>query len=109
MRRGRRKPLLAAIEPELADRLIFRTCAAMIDACRGRRALAADGRPSVEPVRISITRPAALHGLGSEELFGAAGGTVEGFYLRLVRGLARVAGAELGASASAVTLTFRSA
>ena len=103
------KPLVAAIEPELADRLIFRTCAAMIARAAGGERLRLTVDRLSNHVRISITRPAALHGLGSEELFGAAGGTVEGFYLRLVRGLARVAGAELGSSASAVTLTFRSA
>ncbi len=101
------KPSIAAIEPELADRLIFRTCAAMIArAERGERLRLAVER-AANQVRISITRPGALKGLGNEELFGAAGGTIEDFYLRLVRGLARVAGAELGATAAAVTLTFR--
>jgi hypothetical protein len=57
--------------------------------------------------RISISRPAALRGLSDEELFGASGASIEDFYLRLIRGLARVAGTELAASASAITLTFR--
>jgi hypothetical protein len=100
------KNLAAAIEPELADRLIFRTCGAMIErSSQGEHLRLSVGR-SGDHIRVSISRPAGLHGLSEDELFGAAGGTVEGFSLRLLRGLARVAGADLSASASAVTLTF---
>ena len=100
------KDCTAAIEPELADRLIFRTCAAMIErSAKGERLrLSVDRVP--DGVRVSISRPKALHGLSEDELFGAAGATIEGFTMRLVRGLARVAGAELSATASAVKLTF---
>jgi signal transduction histidine kinase len=103
------KDCMAAIEPELADRLVFRICSAMIE-----RSAAGEGlRLSVdrvgEAVRVSMSRPKALHGRSEEELFGAAGSSSEGFTLRLVRGLARVAGAELSASASAVSLTFHRA
>ena len=100
------KDCTAAIEPELADRLIFRTCGAMIErSAEGERLRLSVSRVG-DMIRVSISRPKALYGLGEDELFGAVGGTIEGFYLRLVRGLARVAGAELSASASAVTLTF---
>jgi hypothetical protein len=100
------KDVTAAIEPELADRLIFRTCGAMIQrSAEGERLRVSVGRTG-DVVRFSISRAAALKGLSEDELFGAVGGTIEGFYLRLVRGLARVAGAELSASASAVMLTF---
>jgi signal transduction histidine kinase len=101
--------LHAAIEPELAERLIGRICGAMIERSgEGEYLKLTAGRSGDHP-RISITRPLALRGLSDEELFGATGGTAEEFYLRLVRGLARVAGTDLSASSSAVTLTFRRA
>jgi hypothetical protein len=99
--------LHASIEPELAERLIFRTCTAMIERSGEGEHLRLSLTRAGDHPRISISRPAALRGLGNEELFGAAEGTVEEFYLRLVRGLARIAGAELAASSSAITLTFR--
>jgi hypothetical protein len=100
------KDCTAAIEPELADRLIFRTCSAMIErGAEGERLRLSVDR-SGDLVRVSISRPKALYGLSEDELFGAVGTTMEGFGLRLVRGLARVAGAELSASASTVMLTF---
>jgi hypothetical protein len=101
--------LHAGIEAELADRLIFRTLGAMIDRSgEGERLRLSVSRTGDHP-RISITRPAALRGLSDDELFGAAGGSVEEFYLRLVRGLARLAGADLTASSTAIALTFRRA
>jgi hypothetical protein len=100
------RDVTAAIEPELADRLIFRTCGAMIERSRKGERLRLSVDRAGDHIRVSIGRPAALHGLSDEELFGAAGGGIETFYLRLVRGLARVAGAELTASSSAVALTF---
>ena len=101
--------LTAAIEPELADRLIFRTCGAMIERSgEGEHLRLSVGRTG-DHIKVAITRPATLRGITDDELFGTAAATIEGFYMRLVRGLARVAGAELGASASAVTLTFPSA
>jgi signal transduction histidine kinase len=100
------KDSMAAIEPELADRLIFRTCGAMIErSSEGERLRLSVARAGTH-IRVSISRPRALYGLGEDELFGAVGTSIEGFSLRLVRGLARVAGAELSASASTVALTF---
>jgi len=100
------KDCTAAIEPELADRLIFRTCGAMIERSAEGERLRLSVDRSGDHIRVSIGRPKALHGLSEDELFGAVGATIEGFGLRLVRGLARVAGAELSASASTVALTF---
>jgi signal transduction histidine kinase len=100
------RDVAAAIEPELADRLIFRTCAAIIErSVKGERLRVAVNRAGDE-IRVAISRPAALQGLSEDALFGPVGGNIEEFSLRLVRGLARVAGAELGASASSITLTF---
>jgi hypothetical protein len=100
------KDLAAAIEPELADRLIFRICGAMIERSEEGERLRLSVDRTADQIRVAISRPAALQGLADEALFGAARATSEGFSLRLVRGLAQVAGADLGASASAVTLTF---
>ena len=101
------RDVAAAIEPELADRLIFRTCAAIIErSVKGERLRVAVNRAGDE-IRVAISRPAALQGLSEDALFGAGRAeTSRNFQLRLVRGLARVAGAELGASASSITLTF---
>jgi hypothetical protein len=63
--------------------------------------------------RFAITRPAALRGLSDAQLFAPRPGTAEagetaalgiGFSLRLVRGLARIAGGDLIASAAGITL-----
>ena len=101
-----KRDLAAAIEPELADRLIFRTCGAMIERGAEGEHLRLSADRVGDDVRVRISRPTALKGLSEDELFGAVGGSIEDLYLRLVRGLARVAGAELTASATAVTLAF---
>lgn len=97
---------LAAAEPELADRLIFRLCSAVIgQASPGERL-----RLVVEPVgdrwRVSIGRPGRLSRLSEEELFGADATVDGGFPLRLVRGLAKSAGAELVAMPGTLSLIF---
>jgi signal transduction histidine kinase len=103
----RTRELQASVEPQLADRLIFRLCNAMI-------AVAADGErlrltvdQSSQNCRFSITRPTSLIGSSDEQLFGTAGqGLEQGFPLRLVRGLARIAGADLVASRNSLSLLF---
>jgi hypothetical protein len=98
------------VEPELAERLIQRMCAAMM-----RRGEAGEHfRLSVDnggnTCRVSITRPASLRPLSDEELLGTGGDALaEGFTLRLVRGLARIAGAELVVSADSIALRFQCA
>ena len=67
----------AAIEPELADRLIFRTCGAMIErSVEGERLRLSVDR-SGDVIRVSISRPKALKGLSDDELFGTVGGAIE--------------------------------
>ena len=102
----------ALVEPEIADRLIFRLANAVIE-----RAVAGEHlRLSVDSARahykVSVSRAAALKGLSDEQLFGsrsktASGPLAEEFSLRLVRGLARIAGAELASSAAAISLVFK--
>ncbi len=96
-----RQSAIAAVEPELADRLVYRLGAAVI----GRAQSGERIRLSLEHVgdhwRFAITRPPALRGSASALLAepdspGAdkADATVA-LQLRLVRGLARVAGGDL--------------
>jgi hypothetical protein len=57
-----------------------------------------------------ISRPAALAGLADQDLFGSAEDALsEEFPLRLARGLARSAGADIIISPAAVCLSFASA
>ena len=102
-----------AVEPELADRLLYRLSAGMIEhAATGERLrLAAEANGT--SCRFAITRPAALRGLSDDRLFDPRSGIAEdgetaalgvGFSLRLVRGLARIAGGDMVASAAGITL-----
>lgn len=104
--RGQRVPP-AAVEPELADRLIFRLCSAVIGAAEGGEKLRLSVDQAGESCRFSISRPVTLHGLSDAQLFDARFDTAEdGFSLRLVRGLARIAGGDLVASRAGFALVF---
>jgi hypothetical protein len=100
---------LCAIEPELTDRLLYRLCAIVIEhAARGER-LRLSVETNGEACRFSIGRPTTLKGLTDAQLFDPSGGGDRaplgiGFSLRLVRGLARIAGGELVTSAAGLTL-----
>ena len=92
-----------AIESELAERLIFRMCSAVI----GQAVVGEQLRLAVTPgerIRVCVTRPASLASLSEEELFGGPANLDHGFSLRLARGLARLAGAELVAPEGAIGL-----
>jgi signal transduction histidine kinase len=100
--------VMAAIEAELAQRLIFRLISGVV-ACAGegeRLRLTVD-QPG-DHCRVSIGRPASLRGLTDEQLFGGApdGGIDNCFSLRLTSGLARIAGAELASTHGALTILF---
>src|SRR4030095_846527 len=100
---------LAAVEPELADRLIFRLCAAVIDeADRGER-LRLSLDQAAEQCSFSVSRPSALKSLSDAQLFDSSsvdGSRSAAFSLRLVRGLARIAGGDLLTSRAGLTLVF---
>lgn len=103
----RPREVIAAVEPQLADRLIYRLSSAIIavaeDGERIRMSVDQGGKVS----RLSITRPARFAANTDEQLFGSAEqGLEQGFSLRLVRGLARIAGADLSASRNSLTLVF---
>ena len=97
----------AAVEPELADRLIFRLCSAVIGAAEAGETLRLSVDQAGENCRFSISRPAGLRGRSDAQLFDASSDTIEdGFSLRLVRGLARIAGGDLVTSRAGFTLVF---
>ena len=103
-----RVEVTAAVQPELADRLLFRLFEALIGrADQGERIqLSADAASN--GARLSVSRPKALGGIPDSDVFDAArGARVEGgFALRLVRGLARIAGGDLIGSRDAFALVF---
>lgn len=99
--------LSAMVEPELADRLIYRMCIALIERAGTGERLRLWVEAGGDHCRVSLSRPAALDGLSDQQLFGSRGGrSGEDLSLRLVRGLARIAGADLVTSAGAVILVF---
>jgi hypothetical protein len=100
--------VMAAMEPELADRIMFRLVSGAIEcANEGERLRLTLDRPG-DHCRLSVSRPAALRGLSDEQLFGAApeGAIDQCFSLRLTSGLARIAGAELSSTHGALTILF---
>lgn len=99
--------ITAAIQPEVAERLLLRMCDAVIaraeDGEHLRMTLDCDSGHCIA----SITRPHALHGLAEEDLFGSADDAMSpAFPLRLARGLAHTAGTTLIASGDAISLVF---
>jgi hypothetical protein len=111
---GRAPNRIAALEPEIADRLLARFVSAVVEGAEAGEhlRLAIEGESDC---RISISRPASLRDVPDNLLFegiGEAGGpriVSAGFSLRLVRGLAQVAGGDLLISASRLTLVFPNA
>ena len=96
----------AATEPELADRLIFRMCIALVEQADARERFRLDIERAGDRWRLSMTRPARLAGISDDELFGSDADFEHGFSLRLVRGLGRIAGADLEASKGTISLLF---
>lgn len=105
----------AALEADLAERLIRRFFGAVIDAAASNEQL----RGSIGDARgkcvLTITRPAATMHITEQQLLDPAFHTTEegegsrlglGFALRLVRGLARLAGGELGFESGEFTLSL---
>ena len=103
-------PVLAAVEPEIAERLLVRFGSAVVGRAEAGERVRISLEQSSEQCRLSISRPAALRSLPDAQLFdapdGAEEGLLAGFSLRLVRGLARIAGGDLVTSRAGLTLTF---
>jgi hypothetical protein len=99
--------LSIAVEPELAQRLVLRLCTAIIGRASEGETLRLGVDCDPGECRVSMSRPAALQGLADAELFGTDEGALsDAFILRLVRGLARIAGAALVTSPGAIALSF---
>ena len=106
---------IAALEPEIADRLIGRFAEAIIDQAAAGEVLKISVDQGEKDCRISITRPAAFRNLPNGLLFDGAvaveagaeaNGYSAGFSLRLVLGLARIGGGDLVTSPNNLTLVF---
>ena len=98
--------VVAQAQPEIADRLIFRMCSALIQQATAGERLRLNVERAGERWRLSMTRPAALSPLSKEELLGGESAPDEGFPLRLVRGLAGMAGADVDAPQGRISLLF---
>ena len=98
----------AAVQPELADRLLVRLFGVLLNLAERGEQLALSVEAALEGVKISVGRPLALKGIPDAELFEAGRGPGDvGFALRLVRGLARIAGGDLAASRDHFALVFQ--
>lgn len=99
--------LPAKIEPELADRLLARFFSALVDLAEEGERLQVSAEITSGEARVAVTRPAAVRGMTEAEMLGgSAGGGTGGFMLRLLRGLARIAGGDLAAGRDNVALVF---
>jgi len=100
------RDLTCAVQPELADRLIVRLAGALIDRAQAGERLRLAVDQTNGSCRVSVSRPAALMSASDRSLFGADLQDMHGFSLRLVRGLARIAGARLVTMPAAIGLDF---
>lgn len=96
--------LSCALEPELARRLLNRLLGAAVDAAPDGQQVEVDVREAKKALTISVTRPAPTRHLSDDQIMDPAfqvegeEGTSRlglGFALRLVRGLAQLAGGSL--------------
>ena len=104
-----RHDVSAAVQPELADRLLFRLFEAMAEQAERGERLQVTVEEAGDGARISISRPATLRGVTDTQIFDTGQGdlsTQGGFSLRLVRGLSRIAGGELVSSRDSFALLF---
>lgn len=104
-----RGEVVAAVQPELADRLLFRLFCALAEKAEDGERLNLSVEQATDGARVSMSRPAALRRLSDAALFEPTTGRegVEGgFTLRLARGLARIAGGELSSSRDTFSLIF---
>jgi signal transduction histidine kinase len=97
----------AAVQPEIAERLVSRMCSAVIARAARGETLRLTADAAGGQCAVSISRPAQLDGQSDEQLFGGGGeATALSLPLRLARGLAQAAGARLTAGDHKLTLLF---
>jgi hypothetical protein len=106
-----RADVAAAVQPEIADRLLFRLFGALVDRSERGERLQLSVEQASDGARISLTRPAALRGMSDAELLEIPRGESGrgSFRLRLARGLARIAGGDLVSSRDSFALVFQRA
>lgn len=108
------RPCVAAVEPELADRLVTRLVSALADLAQANEPLRLSLDRGGDLCRVAIGRPGVLRGLSDVQLFAAQtpgseeqpSASGDGFALRLIRGLARIAGGDLMTSPTGLALVF---
>ena len=99
--------ITAAISPDVAERLIGRMYAVVVEQAQSGERLRFFAGEAAGKATVSISRPAALQGVSDEQLFRANGTPSQaGYWLRLTRSLARMVGADLVTSAWEITLIF---
>lgn len=102
-----RSEISAAVQPDIAERLILRMCTAVLSRASAGEHLRLSVDRDGNHCSVSISRPRALRDLSHEDLFGASNNALSpGFPLRLARGLALTAGAALVTSDQGITLRF---
>ena len=86
-------------------------CTALFERAETGERLRLSRRADRRSLPLSICRPRALRASATSDLFGGGSGRgrSSGFSLRLVRGLARIAGGDLALGADGITLLFRRA
>ena len=98
----------AGVQPELADRLLIRLFGVLLNLAERGEQLTLAVESALDGAKISVSRPLVLKGIPDAELFEAGRGPGDaGFALRLVRGLARIAGGDLAASRDHFALVFK--
>lgn len=102
--------LVAAIDRDVAERLIQRMVGAVVARASAGETLRLGVDAEGDRCTVWIGRPAALGGMPDEQLFGSAEDALsEEFPLRLARGLAHSAGVDIIVSEAAICLAFPSA
>lgn len=103
------QPVETAIDQQTATRLVERMLQSAVDLAESGERLRVAVKRSAGKVSLSVTRPRALAG-ASDALFGGEGDSIDQqpgrFSLRLARGLARIAGAEISLGKDDITLRF---
>ncbi len=95
--------LRCGIEPDLARRLLSRLLGAAVDAAPDGQQVEVDVREAKSRLTVSVTRPVSTRQLSDDQIMDPSFQSEEegsarlglGFALRLVRGLARLAGGDL--------------
>jgi len=104
------RDLNVSVDPQLAERLVLRMFIALIERAAPGESLQISVDNGGKDCSVSISRPKALQGLSEAELLGSSDQmSAASFTLRLTRGLARIAGAQLIMSEMQLSLVFRKA